>query len=75
MRQEAESIAFESGVETESSTEDGLDVGFIENGDWIKVKGVAFGTGATSLNVRVASATSGGKIEVHLDSTSCGAAR
>ena len=47
-----------------------MDVGFIDNGDYIKVKGVAFGTGATSFNVRVASATSGGKIELHLDSTS-----
>jgi cellulase/cellobiase CelA1 len=45
-----------------------MDVGFIENGDYIKVKGVAFGTGAGSFTARVASGTSGGRIEVRLDS-------
>ena len=69
VRQEAETIAFESGVETEPSSEGGLDVGNIENGDWAKVKGVAFGAGAASFSARVASATSGGRIELHLDST------
>ena len=69
VRQEAETIAWESGVETEPSSEGGMDVGWIENGDYIKVKGVAFGTGATSFSARVASATSGGKIELRLDST------
>src|SRR4030095_1296536 len=67
--QEAETIAFESGVETEASSEGGLDVGFIENGDWIRVRGVGFGAGATSLAVRAASATSGGRVEARLDAT------
>jgi arabinoxylan arabinofuranohydrolase len=66
--QEAETIAFESGVETEASSEGGRDVGWIENGDWIKVKGVGFGNGASSFSARVASGTSGGTIELHLDS-------
>jgi hypothetical protein len=66
--QEAETIAWESGVETEPSSEGGMNVGWIENGDYIKVKGVAFGAGATSFNARVASATSGGTIELRLDS-------
>ena len=69
VRQEAETIAFESGVETEPSSEGGLDVGFIENGDWIRVRGVGFGAGATSLAVRAASATSGGRVEARLDAT------
>jgi arabinoxylan arabinofuranohydrolase len=69
VRQEAETIAWGSGIETEAASEGGLDVGWIENGDWIKVKGVAFGAGATSFNSRVASATSGGRIEVRLDNT------
>ncbi|MGP3961841.1 family 43 glycosylhydrolase [Nonomuraea sp. 3N208] len=67
VRQEAETIAWESGVETEPSSEGGMNVGWIENGDHIKVKGVAFGSGATSFTARVASATSGGRIELHLD--------
>jgi hypothetical protein len=69
VRQEAETIAWEVGVETEASSEGGMNVGFIENGDYIKVKGVSFAAGATSFTARVASATSGGRIEVRLDST------
>jgi len=45
-----------------------MNVGFIDNGDYLKVKGVAFGTGAASFSARVASATSGGRIEVRMDS-------
>jgi hypothetical protein len=65
---EAETIAWESGVETEPSSEGGMDVGSINNGDYIKVKGVNFGAGASSFDARVASATSGGNIELRLDS-------
>ncbi len=68
VRQEAETIAWATGVETETSTEGGMNVGYIENGDWIKVKGAAFGAGARSFQARVASAASGGRIEVRLDS-------
>ncbi|SDZ44526.1 Ricin-type beta-trefoil lectin domain-like [Micromonospora pattaloongensis] len=70
VRQEAETIAWGSGIETEPSSEGGMNVGWIENGDYIKVKGVAFGAGATLFSARVASATSGGRIEVRLDSAS-----
>ncbi len=45
-----------------------MDVCNIENGDWIKVKGVDFGSGAASFEARVASATNGGNIELRLDS-------
>jgi arabinoxylan arabinofuranohydrolase len=69
VRQEAETIAWGSGIETEPSSEGGMNVGFIDNGDYLKVKGVAFGTGAASFSARVASASSGGRIEVRLDST------
>ncbi|SNT50198.1 Carbohydrate binding domain-containing protein [Asanoa hainanensis] len=69
-RQEAETIAWTSGVETERSSEGGMNVGWIDNGDWIKVKGVAFGAGAASFSARVASAATGGQIEVRLDGTS-----
>ncbi|WP_433303858.1 family 43 glycosylhydrolase [Actinoplanes sp. CA-030573] len=66
VRQEAETIAWESGVETEPASEGGMNVGYIDNGDYIKVKGVAFGGGATSFSARVASAASGGTIELRL---------
>jgi hypothetical protein len=65
---EAETICWESGVETEKCSEGGMDVGNIENGDYIKVKGVDFGSGAVSFDARVASATSGGNIELRIDS-------
>src|SRR3954452_20096385 len=68
VRQEAETIAWGSGIETEPSSEGGMNVGWIENGDYVKAKGVAFGTGATSFTTRVASATSGGQVEARVDS-------
>ncbi|WBB71882.1 family 43 glycosylhydrolase [Micromonospora sp. WMMD1128] len=70
VRQEAETIAWGQGIETEPASGGGMNVGFIDNGDYIKVKGVAFGSGATSYTARVASAGSGGTIELRLDSTS-----
>lgn len=45
-----------------------MDVTNIQNGDYIKVKSVDFGTGALAFAARVASAGSGGNIELHLDS-------
>lgn len=65
---EAETICYESGIETENCSSGGLDVGNIENGDYIKVKGADFGDGADSFKAVVASNTSGGKIEIHTDS-------
>ena len=65
---EAETIAWAWDVKTETCSEGGMDVTAIENGDYLKVKGADFGGGATSLDVRVASAGSGGNIEVRLDS-------
>ncbi|OLF14979.1 family 43 glycosylhydrolase [Actinophytocola xanthii] len=68
VRQEAETIAWGSGVETEPAAEGGMNIGNIENGDYTKVRNVAFGTGASSFTARVASATSGGVIELRLGS-------
>jgi arabinoxylan arabinofuranohydrolase len=70
VRQEAELIAWSTGLKTEacSDTGGGINVAYVNNGDYIKVKGVAFGSGAKSLSVRVASANSGGNIEVRLGS-------
>ena len=70
-RTEAETMAWSSGVKTEACSEGGLNVGHIENGDYIiKVKGVDFGPGATSFEASVASAGSGGAIELRLDGAS-----
>ena len=68
---QAETICRESGVKTEPCKDvgGGMDVDSISNGDFIKVKGVDFSSGADSFTARVASATSGGSIELHLDTT------
>jgi arabinoxylan arabinofuranohydrolase len=67
---EAETIAFSSGLKTETCTDTGggLDVKSISNGDYIKVKNVDFQGGVTSFDARVSGAASDAKIELHLDS-------
>lgn len=59
---EAETICNESGIKTEICSEGGMDVGFIDNGEWIKVKGVNFASGARSFEARVSVAYVGGNI-------------
>lgn len=58
----------ESGIETEECGEGGRNVGFLQNGDWIQVKGVDFKDGATEFEARVASDLDGGNIEIRLGS-------
>jgi len=65
---EAEKFNDQSGIQTETCTEGGQDVGFIENGDYVVYNNVDFGTDATGFQARVSSGTSGGNIEVRLDS-------
>lgn len=70
MQIEAESYNYQSGVQTEtcSDVNGGLDVGFIENGDYVVYSNIDFGTDAKGFVARVASATNGGNIELRLDS-------
>jgi hypothetical protein len=56
------------GLKTEHCNEGGVDVCHISNGNYIKVKGVDFGSGAKSFEARIASANSGCNTELHLDS-------
>lgn len=67
-RVEAETICWSSGVKTEPCSEGGMNVCRIDSGDFIMVKGVDFGAGAASFEVRAASASNGGRIELRLDS-------
>jgi hypothetical protein len=67
---QAETICWSFGVRTKTCNEGGLQVDSVHNGDFIKIKGVDFGSGAKSFEARVASATSGGSIELHLDTIS-----
>lgn len=65
---EAESFDNQQGVQTETCTEGGENVGYIENGDYVSYSNIDFGTGAAGFQARVASATNGGNIEIRLDS-------
>ncbi len=65
---EAEDFNEQSGIVVENSTESGKNVCDAQNGDWIKFSALDFGPGASSCEVRVASATKGGTLEIHLDS-------
>ncbi len=62
-----DNIVNSSNVQTESSTEGGADIGFIENGSWVEFPAQNF-TGKTSVMFRVSSAGAGGNVELHLDS-------
>jgi xylan 1,4-beta-xylosidase len=65
---EAESYDNQSGIQTETCIEGGENVGYIENGDYVVYNNVDFGSGAAGFQARTASATSGGNIEIRLDS-------
>lgn len=66
---EAESFNPHYGVQTEECTEGGENIGFIENGDYVVYRSIDFGVGEyiRAFEARVASANSGGKIELRLD--------
>jgi len=66
-RTQAASYNSSSNIQTESCAEGGLDVDFIQNGSYLVYNQVNL-TGLTSFDARAASGTSGGHIEVHLDS-------
>ncbi|KAJ3123445.1 hypothetical protein HK098_001885 [Nowakowskiella sp. JEL0407] len=66
--QEAETMAWSSGIEVEVCSKQGMDVGSIDNGDYIKIKGGAFCSRAKSFSACVASANSSGSIEIRLGS-------
>ena len=67
-RNEAEAYDQQSGVQKETCSEGGQNIGYIENGDWIRFNNMDFGTGAASFEARVSSQGSGGNIEIRLDS-------
>ncbi|MBN1489435.1 MAG: carbohydrate-binding protein [Phycisphaerae bacterium] len=66
-RVSAAGFAAQHGVQTAPCAEGGECIGWIEHGDWARYDGVDFGDGMERLALRVASPTSGGRIEVRLD--------
>lgn len=70
-RVEAETMAFENGIETNKDEKTGMYVDSISNGDYIKVRSVDFGTtGAAMMTAAVACSGKGANIEVHIDNLS-----
>jgi MYXO-CTERM domain-containing protein len=66
-RVEGETMAWGSGIEVEDCSEGGRNISNIEDGDYIKVEDVEFLTGSLSFEASVASAGSGGNIELRVD--------
>lgn len=66
----ASSFTSQFGTQLEASSEGGQNVAFVDNGDYIAFNNVNFGSGASSVALRVASQTSGGNIEIRLGSAS-----
>jgi len=63
---QAETMAWEVGIETAKDEKAGMYVTAIDNGDYIKVRSVDFGKEATSFAANIA-AVNKGTIEIHLD--------
>lgn len=67
-RTEAECFCWEEGIETEVCSAGGINIANIDNGDYVKIRGVDFGDGADSFTASIASAEKGGSIELRIDS-------
>ncbi len=61
-------FAAQQGIQTAPCSEGGECVGWIEHGDWVRYERVDFCGRTEEIELRVASATAGGIIEVRLDS-------
>lgn len=66
-RVEAETFNAQYGIETEPCKAGGMNLCDIQNGDWVKLRGVNFGDGVSSFKASVAG-EKGGKIEVRVGS-------
>jgi hypothetical protein len=63
----ATSYAAKNGTRNAPCTEGGECIGFIEHGHWVRYDNVDFGSGADHVEIRAASASGGGIIELRLD--------
>ena len=65
----ADSFTAQQGIQTADCSEGGKCIGWINHGDWVRYDKVNFGPGAEQVEIRAASVTEGGIIEIHLNST------
>jgi len=63
----AESFAAQHGIQTAPCSEGGSCIGWIEHGDWVRYERVDFGSRTEQMEIRAASATDGGIVELRLD--------
>jgi hypothetical protein len=63
----AASFAAQRGVQAAPCSEGGECIGWIEQGDWVRYDRVDFGRGTKQMEIRAASVTNGGTIEIRLD--------
>ncbi len=71
LRIEAEDFTAQEGMETESSSEGGLNIGFVDPGDFLAYQNVVFpASGQYTIEYRVASAIGGGRISTDLNAGS-----
>lgn len=69
LRVEGEMLNAQSGIETEPCSAGGMNLTALEPGDWVRIRGVDFGSlGATDFTASVASMTGGVVIELRLGS-------
>jgi len=55
------------GVRTAPSSEGGNCIGWLEHGDWVRYKGIDFGERTRQIEIRAASASRGGIIDIRLN--------
>ncbi len=67
-RTPADAFAAQHGVQTAPCSEGGQCIGWLDNGDWARYDKVDLGRGAERIEIRAASVTTGGTIEIRLDS-------
>jgi alpha-L-arabinofuranosidase len=66
-RTPATAFAAQQGIQTAPCSEGGECIGWIENGDWVRYERIDLGQATEQMEIRAASATDGGIIEVRLD--------
>ncbi|MCQ2417594.1 MAG: carbohydrate-binding protein [Oscillospiraceae bacterium] len=64
---DASSYSDQSGIQTENCSEGGLDVAYIENGDYIGFKDVDFANSPDAIDLRLGANNGGSTIEIRLD--------
>ncbi|MDP4269603.1 MAG: carbohydrate-binding protein [Bacteroidota bacterium] len=72
VKNEVEDYNDQSGIQSEdcNDIDGGKNIGYIENGDWVRINALDFDKGISKFEARVSSASSGGYIEIRLNSPS-----